>query len=154
MLAKFRRRHFRIHQAAADDDDARVQRQREIGHVKTERTGLEIKNFLRQHVAFLCAGAERQCFFFRRGGGFRQFVAGIFQKFFFQQSRQSGNRRVGFDAALVAATTAREWLAGDTEQMQWRGHVRGLHSGQRVAFERQSIRSDKRRAETGTRHEH
>ena len=69
-----------------------------------------------------------------------------------EQVGQPGQRGVHLDAAPRASAAA--WVRPRIEQVQRRGHVRGFHSGERVAVQRQAHAIDERAAEARPRRQH
>ena len=91
-FAEFRRGRLVIHQAAADDHDARIKSHHEIGDVPAHDTRLKIKDLQCQRVALLGAGAKRQDFFLDGRGGRGEFVSGMFFEHFGEQLRWAKNQ--------------------------------------------------------------
>jgi hypothetical protein len=147
-LAEFGRGGLVIHQPAADDEDAGIQRHDEIGDVEAHDPGLEIEDFQRQRIAFLRPAAERQGLFLRRAAGGVQFMAGIFG----QLARSATSRGRRWSCRLRrspnrARSRMARRLAGQPQHLQRHGHVTRLHAGERIAIEAHPIRADERRAE-------
>ena len=120
--------------------------------MQAERLRLQVENLEGESIALLGACAQRQNLLLRRGGGSGEFVIWILLDHILQQLGQSGDGRIGFDAAPVATTAAA--VGFQSEQVQGHRHVTGFHAGEIVAIQRQAIRINIGAAQPRPRSQH